>query len=275
MFGNKSQPFLGRRGRDLKSHRIKPWAWFLWIGFDVLLVSYTVKSTYDVWPKLLWLAVLGGGAVLVGSLYVAAHSYDALNMVRHRATVGALWLTLALLLNVLGHGAVSRNYSTAQELRAEQMELFDKTSKVAADERRDMGVLLDKQTGLANANAKIDENAARRNESERRFYKSTGRIKQASPGAAAVTVAPITGFKPTQVVAVTASPAATAETWFWWVFGGFAIELIASAVVSTWVKKATLKDLNNNGIIDSEEEADSTALVRGDGAPKTKPSWIN
>lgn len=260
------------RGRDLKSHRIKPWAWFLWIGFDVLLVSYTIKSTYDVWPKLLWLAVLGGGAVLVGSLYVAAHSYDALAMVRSRATLGALWLTVALVINVLGHGAVSRNYSTAEELRAEQMELFEKTSKVAAEERRDLGVLLDKQTGLAKANAEIDKNASLRNESERRFYKSTGRMKAPAPATTGVTVAPITGFKPTQVATVSASPATTAEAWFWWVFSGFAIELVASAVVSTWVKKATLKDLNNNGILDSEEASGSAAIVQG---PKTRPNWIH
>src|SRR5687767_8831122 len=118
-FNQQSQQQKEQRGRDLRPHRIKPWAWFLWITFDVCLVAYTIKSTADVWPNLLWLSILGGVAVLAGSLYVSAHSYDLLDDVRKRATVGAAVMTLALIINVLLHGLISRKYSTAQEKRQE------------------------------------------------------------------------------------------------------------------------------------------------------------
>jgi hypothetical protein len=241
-----------RRGRDLKPHRIKPWAWFLWIAFDVCLVAYTIKSTADVWPNLLWLSILGGVAVLAGSLYVSAHSYDLLDDVRKRATVGAAVMTLALIINVLLHGLISRKYSTAQEKRQEEIELQKQTADIASKQLAGMKSVLDAQTSLANANAQIERNAAIRSDADRRYYRSTG-VRRAGAGASPLSGPALGNMQVMKIAEVRASPADTADEWFWYVFLGFSLELVTAAVMSTWVKVATLRDLNNNGIPDDEE----------------------
>jgi hypothetical protein len=251
-FNQQSSQHTDQRGRDLKPHRIKPWAWFLWIAFDVCLVAYTIKSTADVWPNLLWLSILGGVAVLAGSLYVSAHSYDLLDDVRKRATVGAAIMTLALIINVLLHGLISRKYSTAQEKRQEEIELQKQTADIASKQLAEMKSVLDAQTNLANANAQIERNAAIRSDADRRYYRSTG-VRRGGAGASLLSGPALSNMQILKVAEVSASPADTAEEWFWYVFLGFSLELITAAVTSTWVKIATLKDLNNNGIPDEEE----------------------
>lgn len=241
------------RGRDLKTHRIKPWARFLWVCFDLCLVTYTIVSTYEVWPHLLLMSILGGIAVLAASLYVTDHSFDKLDEVRSRATIGGFCLTLALVLNVLGHGGVSRSYSTQEELRAEQQENQDRANDARQQELGALNNIATQNANIAKANAEVDRNAATRTDSDRRFFNTTGRLRGSGSTAGAVKPVEVKGFKLTEAEEVTASPAEEAESWFWWVFAGFALELLTAVFVYFWVKAATNKDLNNNGILDSEE----------------------
>src|SRR3990172_4776745 len=214
--------------------------WVLWAVLILPLTTYVIYSTWETWPSLLPLALLGAVTVVGSSLYVARHLTDIDDLVRNRAIVAAILIELAMLFSAIVHGGGARAFENARVGESEKEK--------------------------ADAQARLEKQSALRTDAETRQARLTG-IRPPIRSALSPSSSPPPSVRwdaPRVTPAAAAfplSPAQVLENWFWRVFSGLILELSFAVGGGLLVLRETLVDRDKNGIADYRERnvARSTA----------------
>lgn len=227
-----------------KKRSLAFWGWFLW-AVSVPLVIATIWNTYHLWPRLLPLAALSGLTILGSGIMLMAHTMEIVPSVRYKALLADGASVLALLLSIGIHAAAGRAVDTAAMRRAEQIENQERANRLAEDAAR-------RQRELFQAEASRDQAAYRRTLAEIEKARISGQAlprQQARPTASAS----VAGQSPA-IEAVTASPNASLEWWYWFVLAAFLAEIGVAFLGPIVVYHERIKDRNGNSIPDFVEQ---------------------
>lgn len=219
--------------------------WVAWVALVFPLTLYVAISTYDTWPALIHLAVLSGLAVIGLSWYVATHLTHDDSVLRQRAFAAAILIEFALVANAGVHGGASRSHENAKAAMEERHREEDRDAARKRQQAADSVAATQAAIALARAET-------RRADADVRRYHATGVAPSAPASRSQHTVAPPSAAPAAEAAAPVPalSPAATRESWFWWVFGALLLELVAAITGALLVIHERLADRDGNGVAD-------------------------
>lgn len=229
------------RERDFRERSLGFWTWAKWIGVTFSLTIYIIYSTFELWRDLFWMSVLGAVAIVVCSWYATGHTREIEPGVRQKGLV-AIWIMYgAMIFNVAMHGAASRDVANAAKLRAEQIEQQDRAQEAKDREAKRLADVL-------TAQRQADQAATRRAEAEASLARQAG-VAPRAPRSTGSRNVDLSGLHTDiNAPAELQSAARVADGWFWWVFCGFLLELIAGIAGASMVHHERTRDDNANGV---------------------------
>lgn len=228
------------RENDFKERSLGVWTWILWAGLTLLMGAYTIYSTYELWPSLIVLAVLGALVTLVCSWYVTGHTREIDKHIRQRAIIGFWVMTGAAIVNVGAHGFVSRYVHSIGEQEVKQKAEREDRNRLANEEAA-------RQERILKATGDTLDKARRQSDSATYQAKKAG---VAPPPPPKISLPQVKADQPIKINEVTASAADALQWSFWVIFIGFMLQLVADVVGSGVVHHARIEDRNANGIPD-------------------------
>ena len=272
------------------------WKWVLWAVLILPLTTYVIYSTWETWPSLLPLALLGAVTVVGSSFYVARHLTDIDDLVRNRAIVAAILIEIAMLFNAIAHGGGARAFENAKVGEVEREKWLNLNAQVEAQRADNLSKINQSEKEKADAQARLEKQSALRTDAETRQARLTG-IRPPIRSALSPSSSPPPSVQwdaPRVTPAAAAfllSPAQVLENWFWRVFSGLILELSFAVGGGLLVLRETLVDRDKNGIADYRERnvarsttqrpslpslaAVPSAPLRVGAAPGGKPAVAN
>lgn len=264
---------------DFTKHNFSFWKWVAWSVITLPLSGYVLKSTYDLWPDLIWMALFSAIAVIGASLYTAVYTTENAVTLRNVALTALGVIELALFVNAAAHGGGARAFENASAAREERQIDENRQLEIQKQKAEAEAKIAEAQAKQAEGLAKLAQADAAKLDAANRLSKRTGRAVVApvlTPSmalAAPVEVAPAQAPAPEIASIATdadlkkkkaaekdASPAEVRDKWFWAIFAGLLLELGAAIGGAYKVTRTRLADNDKNGVADWKEELDPEEL---------------
>ena len=255
---------------DYKKHNFSFWKWVAWAVITLPLSAYVLKSTYDLWPHLIWMAMFSAVSVVGASLYAAVYTTENAHTLRNVALTALGVIELALFINAAMHGGGARAYENASAGREERQ--IDENRQVAIDRQKaeTAAKVSDARTKQLDSLAQLAKNEAAKIDSANRYARRTGIRTYVNP-------APVSAPQPEATKEILVSepketiqtdrdiraklknevietPSEAREKWFWGIFVGLLLELGAGIGGAYKITRVRLADANKNNVADWKEE---------------------
>lgn len=261
---------------DFTKHNFSFWKWVAWSVITLPLSGYVLKSTYDLWPDLIWMALFSAIAVIGSSLYTAVYTTENAVTLRNVALTALGVIELALFINAAAHGGGARAFENATAAREERQIDENRQLEIQKQKTDAEAKIAEAQAKQAESLAKLAQADAAKLDAANRLSKRTGRpvaapvltpslsltapVEAATPALEVASIATDADLKKKKEAEKVVSPAEVRDKWFWAIFAGLLLELGAAIGGAYKVTRTRLADNDKNGVADWKEELDPEEL---------------
>lgn len=260
---------------DFTKHNFSFWKWVAWAVITLPLASYVLKSTYDLWPDLIWMAVFSAIAVIGASLYTAVYTTENAVSLRNVALTALGVIELALFVNAAAHGGGARAFENATAAREERQIDENRQLEIQKQKMEAEAKIAEANAKQADSLAKLAQADAAKLDAANRLAKRNGRPVaapalspqmslvapvEAAPAPEIANIATDADLKKKKEAEKVTSPAEVRDRWFWAIFVGLLLELGAAIGGAYKVTRTRLADKDKNGVADWKEELDPEEL---------------